>query len=364
VSYSRPGRKNRYFQARTPTGSVQLSAGTPSRSLADRIEGMWRTLAVEHRAWDVLEGVLQRRYRVGELYDLYCAVRGSLDQLRAALRDRDVALLVDAWLDDYKILVAPDSHQHAAAHVRWLLPAGTPLRASELTPAWLQHRLAAYPGKRNTLRKVHSSWSSFCAWLVTRRVLDRNPLEAVVRPPLERPPIAFHEPPAVERLIAAQPTEERRVLFALLYGTGIEVSAALRLTVGDVQVATRSVRAAGTKTHTRDRVCRVANAAWKRLERWIRDKPAEVLLFPSRPTRWTVSGWHRDTAAALKLPPYPLHNARHHWAVMRLRLGAPVAMVQHQLGHSTPMLTLSLYGRFLPSAADQDLWEQRLDATR
>jgi len=39
------------------------------------------------------------------------------------------------------------------------------------------------------------------------------------------------------------------------------------------------------------------------------------------------------------------------------RAGTPVAVIQAQLGHGSPMLTLTKYGRFLPSTADRAKWE-------
>ena len=55
----------------------------------------------------------------------------------------------------------------------------------------------------------------------------------------------------------------------------------------------------------------------------------------------------------LKLPVYPLKNARHHWAVRMVRGGAPVRVVQAQLGLSTAKLTLDTYGRWLPGSEDR-----------
>jgi integrase len=54
---------------------------------------------------------------------------------------------------------------------------------------------------------------------------------------------------------------------------------------------------------------------------------------------------------------YPLRYSRHHWAVRALRAGTPVAVVQRQLGHSSPSVTLDVYGPFLPDAADRAKWE-------
>ena len=41
-----------------------------------------------------------------------------------------------------------------------------------------------------------------------------------------------------------------------------------------------------------------------------------------------------------------------------MRAGAPLALVAAQLGHGTPMLCLTKYGRFLPTASDRERWEQ------
>ena len=134
-----------------------------------------------------------------------------------------------------------------------------------------------------------------------------------------------------------------------------------------MNAATKEIRAAGTKAHARDRVCRVADWAWPILWEHLQHHLPTARLFPAELTRWTVSDWHRATVKALKLPPYPLHNARDHWAVMRLRAGTPIAVVQAQLGHGSAMLTLTKYGRFLPSAADRTRWETvtaRVEAER
>lgn len=57
-----------------------------------------------------------------------------------------------------------------------------------------------------------------------------------------------------------------RALFALLYGAGIEISAALGCVEGDVDAPRREVRACGTKAHYRDRTVQVAKWAWPYVE--------------------------------------------------------------------------------------------------
>jgi integrase len=134
----------------------------------------------------------------------------------------------------------------------------------------------------------------------------------------------------------------------------------MRLTRADVMTSEHEIRAAGTKAYSRDRMCRVADWAWPALEAHSKHMLPTARLFPADWTRWTVSDWHRQTLKRLGLAQvYPLHCARDHWAVRALRASAPVAVVQQQLGHSSPMLTLTKYGRFIPTAADRNEWERR-----
>jgi hypothetical protein len=61
--FRRPGARTFAFQARLPNGKYkQLQTGVPfgaaGKALAVRIESMWTALALEHRAWDLLEPVL------------------------------------------------------------------------------------------------------------------------------------------------------------------------------------------------------------------------------------------------------------------------------------------------------------------
>lgn len=367
MPFRRKGRPSFYFQGRTETGRVQVCAGTSSKPLATRIEGMWSALALEHRAWDVLGRVLAGELEIGALYDRWVESRYAIAELRRRLEDMDLSEHVAPFLEVYRRGVAEDTADHAEAHLDALF--GTeerdgetylkPLMRSQVTTALLTERLFAYVGKRNTLRKVHSNWSVFFTYLTDVKLLfDANPMNRVERPEVERSPIRFYELEAVQRIVDAQPTRERRALMAIQYGTPSDVSTTLNLTRADVWVATKEIRAAGTKAHTRDRVVRVADWAWPVIAEYVADMLPTARLFPAEWNRWTVSDWHRETVKALGLPTYPLRNARDHWSVRMLRAGAPVAVVQHALGHGSPMLTLTKYGRFIPTGADRDRWEK------
>jgi integrase len=362
MAYTRDGRPTYYFQARTKNGWRLMSTRTPDRALARKIEEMWETLANEHRAWDLLEPVLQKQMKIGALFDAWRDSGRKVEELRRRLNDVDLSPLVADFLAVHKAKVKPDSLEHIEYHIRSLIPEDIAFPRSRASVEFLTAKLYAYDGKPGTIRKVHSDWSVFFAYLAdVRSLYERNPMEKVARPPASKPIVRFYELDVVERIIAWQPTEERKALFALLYGTGMEISVALLLTRADVFEKRKEVRAAGTKTHTRDRMARVADWAWPTV--WAHAKallPAAT-LFPGVPSRYTASDWHAETIGedGLKLSEiHPMKNARHHWAVRQLRAGAPIKLVQEQLGHASPNLTLNTYGQFRPSGSDRDRWEE------
>jgi integrase len=294
--FKRKGGKSLYFQARLKNGKFkQLATGTPSKPLAQRVSAMRESLAVEHRAWDLLEQVTTGALSIGRLCDLWTETRYSPVEMRRLLHDRNLEPLVEEWATWYLGEVRADTATHALAHVRELIPEPKPRLISEVSTSWLTQQLTAYPGKRNTRRKVHSSWSGFFGYLTgVHGFFAMNPMDLVPRPAEEGSPVRFYELDVVERIVGWQPTEARRAFLALAYGTGIEVSVALQLRRSDFNPATSEVRAARTKAHTRDRVARVADWAWPIVWAWARQHTPEAQPWRGW-NRWTASDWHRET---------------------------------------------------------------------
>lgn len=357
--FRRAGRTFYEFSARTQTGWKQLACHTTSKALAGRMEAMWEALASEHRAWDLLETVTCGRVEIGRLYDLWTETKGNPIEMRRLLSDADLVPMVEEYLRVHAKNVRPDTLEHIEKHLRALLPEGQSMLRSYVNTDILTQFVYGYGGKRNTLRKVHSDISGFFEYATrVKRLFTVSPMVEVARPPREESPVQFYELDTVERIIGYQPSWDRRAFFALSYGAAIEVTVLLGLKRSDFNRATYEVRASGTKALTRDRMSRVAEWAWPFVSAYIEDMLPDTPLFPDW-NRWTASDWHRETLTDLKIQPkYPLRNARDHWAVRAARAGTPIAVIQNQLGHSSPMLTLSKYGRFLPSASDRAKWEQ------
>lgn len=355
--FKRKGSKRLYFQARTETGWRQQPTGTTNRVQAQKVEAMWERLALEHRAWDLLNPVLAGDVKVTRLWDLWRETRESVPEMRRRMADSDLAPLVTEWAKVYG-RQRPANAPKNVALVRTLIAEGSTLPRSQVTTAWLTERLYAHTGKASTLRGLASAWSMFFAYLTdVHGLFDLNPMLRVKRPSPTPPSVKFFELDAVDRIVAYQPTPALRAFYAIAYGAGIETGVSLNLTRADLNQADKEIRAYGTKTATRDRMARVSAWAWPIIWKHAKELLPTARLFPADWRDDQVSKWHADTLKALGLPHLKLHNARHFWAVNHLRAGVPLEVVRRQLGHSTPVLTLKTYGQFIPSGEDRAKWE-------
>lgn len=359
MAYRRAGIRTFCFKGRTRTGYMQVNTGVRDKGLAGRLEQMWKDLA-DQWAWDVLETPLKT------LYPKWEESRHHLPTLRQLLAPPPVDHDVQAQVTPY-ITVFASSHQATRVsvvkrHLEWLL--SEPRPASAITEGWLEERLAAYPGKQNTRRVVHSSWSGFFQWCAKRGVFAVNPMRFFDPPPAQVPPPKFYELPDVITIVEAQPTAERRALMALMYGTGADLSPALEVCRKDVDERKREVRVMGRKAAGRDRVASIQPWAMKYLKPHLRTCLPNARLFSA--DRWTASDWHRfvvDDLIEQKVLAvrYPLRNCRHHLAVLLVRSGWPLQAVADQLGNSVLMVTRH-YARFEPKAEERAVWQERTDA--
>jgi integrase len=198
--------------------------------------------------------------------------------------------------------------------------------------------------------------SQFARYLVRRHVLSSNPLRDISAPRPAAPRCRWLEVADLTRLADAQPAPYR-TLSALLGGTGIEVSVALALRARDVDAPRREIRAAGTKTHARDRIVRVAEWAWPYVEEQCALLTPNAPLFPHC-DRWRAQDHHKAACAALEIEDYRIHDQRHAYAVRAARAGTPAELIARQLGHANAILVLKIYGRFMPSQQERDKWER------
>jgi len=312
-------------------------------------------------------GCSNGRLAIGALYDQWTSTHGDLEAIRRDLADVELSAFVPDFTDVYR-LRRPKALEKLLHRLRWLVPAREPVPRSRVNRAYLLSRLYAYrdehgkPVSANTLRRVHSAWSVFFDYLTERGVFEDNPMLRVKAPKPTESPVKWYELATVKRLIGGAPTPELRAAFALAYGGALELGGAIvPLRREQVHDATQEVHAAGTKAHRRNRVVRIDSWAWPYIADIVRDKLPSAYLFPDawREDETRLTRAHGRAVKEMTLAPaLSLHRARHHWAVTHLRAGVPVAVVQAQLGHSAPMLTLKTYGAFIPTGDDRERWAE------
>lgn len=340
---------------------LSYSTATKHHATARRMERM-----IEHmgsrgeRAWDLINMVHAGTFSVSQLFDRYCLAGKDLGELRASLHQIDLAQLPQSFLDAAHC--TPDTKAHYKALIRRVIPEGLPFPAQEFTGARVQKAIDEMDATAATKRKAGAALRAFGNWLVRRGLIRDNPLRQV-KLPKQPPARALFLETADAKRLADKQISPYRELSALLAGTGIEVSVALSLCVRDIDTRHREIRAKGTKTHSRDRIVRVADWAWPYVKRALRGKENDDRLFDGIPDRWVARDMH--FAATQKLEQespvfagYTMRDHRHTYAVRAIRAGAPADLIARQLGHANAMLVLSVYGRFQPSQNERDRWER------
>ena len=326
MPYRRKGSSAWYTNVATRTGWTCRSTGTRDKPTARAMERMLADIGPKgKRDWDLLDALATGRLTMGDLFDAYRI--WDLDGLRDRMQDVDLEPKIADWQEELKGRVALETRRRYLVHLRSLIPEGRPFWRSEFTEEKCAQWLNSRPVDRGTKRKYFAAANSFFGYLRRVKVLKINPLGEVKAPRANKPRVAAMDLKDVRRLLDVSDREYRRY-FALVYGTGIEVTVALRLKRGDVDVYTREIRAAGTKTHSRDRIVRVAEWAWPDVEALIADKLPEANLFTLK-DRSKVSKVHLATCKSLGLIGFRLHDAstigpfaRRRWAPLR-RLSPP-----------------------------------------
>ena len=353
MPFRRPDRSTWYVQLTTARGIVRRSTGTSDRATAEAIEAALRELRARG-AVDLVEAVADGRLALDALLDS----RGDIARLRAAARERDLVPLVGRWIDELRERVSPATAARYARVVRSLLPIDGGFPASALTAARIDAWLAARPGRPATKRAARAALSRFAGFLVARGVVPANPVAATVPPEPAPPRCRWIDAATMNRLAEAQPAPFC-ALSALLGGTGLEPSAALRLHRRDVDLDRREVRAPGSSRQRRERVLRVADWAWRHVARHCRALPPspDAPLFAGIDRR-ALAASHRRACLELGLADFRPSDLRHSWAVRAVRAGTPLELVAHHLGLVSPSRVVEVYGRFAPERVERDRWEQ------
>ena len=254
----------------------------------------------------------------------------------------DVQTHMRAWLKEMASVRRASSHsvtaylhdvsgflaflfQHRAASVTLELLAGVEERDFR---AWLAYRTAKGFAKSSNARAL-SAVRTFFRYLNHHTEVDNVAAQQVQSPKLAKPlPKAPNEAQADAALtaIAEQDVEpwiaaRDHAMALLLYGTGLRISEALGLRVGDVDAAQGSLRILGKGN--KERVVPLMGLVRKAIQDYLAQSPWHEKPKPTTPVFVGVRGKRLQAAVFSRM-----------LQVMRRRMGLPESLTPHALRHA------------------------------
>lgn len=346
--------RSRIFYVGVPTrsgGWLKRSTGTAVRAKASPMAAMLDQLGPRGtRDWEFLDAVADGKLTVAGLYDSWSMGPDALATLRTSLNDTDAQDAIRDWLKSLTDHLAPDTIQHYATHVRSFIPPDAPFPVSRIERVAISRWLTSLGCTSATKRKYRAALSSFCNFLVEMGTIPTNPVLQIKAPKAGKPRMSYLEHFQIIQLVEIQP-EPFRTISVLMHGTGIEISAVLRMTRADLDTHSWMIRARGTKTSSRDRQAYVLPWVRPYLERHISGLLPGAQLFPGV-TRWAPAKAHTKACGELGISDYTLRDSRHTFAVAAAKAGVPAQVIAHQLGHADTQMVNKVYGRYQPSQAE------------
>lgn len=359
-----PFRRGALWWARVPRlegKAVQRSLGTEDSAVAQNTCEFLRWLRARngHDEAYLLDEMASGKLAVAVAYQAYLDNRLEtfVRDRKHGVQDVDLEPFVGKWQKELERRKRPNPRTRGAylVKVRRLIPEGVPFRRSQFTRQRIREHLSALA--RITQPNRHrSALSSFAEYLLFEDVIPSNPVRQV---PMAREaqPRTLHLSQADAKRLLPAISEEYRAVHALMLATGMEVSAALAVRRADLDLAKRTVYARGTKRAHRERTCFVYDRwswAWQIVALHITNSAflPTAKLFDGLDAEASLDAL-RSALKATELPAaYRQHDHRHTWAVESLRDGIPLHAVAHQLGHRDAVMTLRVYGRFIPQSSD------------
>lgn len=317
------------------TGATAKSVAQDVERMVDRMKG--------RRDWAPLEAVFDNLLSLAEVYD--ADVAGTLAARMAALRDVDLEPMVAEW--------AKRADPKYVRQARRLFVEGVRFPRSEFRRKRVSDFLDGLDVDNPTRNRYRAALSSFAKWLVQKEVVEFNVVRTVSMYP-ENDPRMVWMPWAQAIKVADAAAEPYRTLFRLMAATGMELGAALKLNLQDVQLDEQTIAAHGSKTSWRNRVIRFEEWATYNLRGLCRPLTGFAPLFDGINGDTALDVW-KEAQKAVGIEGHTLHDLRHTYAVNALKKGYKEQVVATQLGHKNTNQVRTCYGRFIPDAADYEV---------
>jgi integrase/recombinase XerD len=237
--------------------------------------------------------------------------------------------------------------------------------------------LSAVELSENSKRRLISTVRGFYKYLMFEGHIEKNPAEDLVSPQKGVYLPRFLDQPEIEKLLAAPDTSKEvglrdRALLELMYASGLRVSEAANVKIGDIDLEGGIITTTGKGNRTRRVPVGSSAVEWVKSYVVLRRKKQAVLvdnLFVSaaglpidRQTIYTLIIMYAEMCGLQDVTP---HTLRHSFATHLVQNSADIRSVQKMLGHadiSTTQIYTHItnnhlkknYDRFHPRAKSSD----------
>ena len=214
-----------------------------------------------------------------------------------------------------------------------------------------QHHMASQGWRTNTLRRRLVELGRFCAWLVDRGYIKRNPARNLSVPKRERHLPRVVEWHQAEAAVAGEPNPRDRAILALLAFAGLRRGEVMAASVGDYSRVSRCLRVRGKGS--KDRVVPLHVVAIAALDAYLAAReplrPSDPLFVSSRGRigKKPIIAAVVRAARRLGIPLHP-HLFRHSFATELLNRRADLRVIQTLLEHES-LETTEVYTHVSPT---------------
>lgn len=317
------------------------------------------------------------------------ALRDIEDQVKRGvyLPDRKVPLFTGVasdWLEHKKVSVRDSTLRKYAGHLKKHFPEFLNIPISRITTAMVEKYIVARQEDRmnlTTLRKLIVTLNQVMKYAVRHGYIAHNPVTDAERPReradldqgAETEGLQVLTPDEIAALLDAEQDPKYRMLYLLAVMSGARQGELFGLKWSDVDWDKRQMHIQRTfnegawrkpKSKASNRKIDLGQETMRQLRRWRIACPANDLdlVFPNE------AGGPLNHANLLSRHYWPalksagirkirFHDLRHTKASLMIEQGENIKYIQAQLGHASPVVTLTVYAHLMedqnPEAADR-----------
>lgn len=310
------------------------------------------------RRWSTKRGFARRKDAVAFEVDIKRISKGQ---------DYTIQALATLWEEDCKQRNLSDNSMRSRRGIlkNHILPKLGHVKAADITPNTLRQWQNNLPDKLSykTKTAIRLTMSALFNFGMKYYGLTNNPMVSVPMPTARKVKTAARpiwEPWEFDKFISILPPdrEDFRLLFIVLFFSGMRIGEALALGMDDLDFGKNTISISKTynyikreitppKTASSYRTISMPPQIMQMLQRFVdayAEPPERVLGVAG--TQATVGNWLRRYTKKAELPPICLHDLRHSHASLLIQRGIPITDISRRLGHKNAAVTMQVYSHF------------------